>query len=172
MSQFAEANELVFHVDECDVVVGPIERDEAHRRETLHRSGVVFLERSDGRILIQHRSSRKSIFPDCYDTSAAFHVKFGESYLEAARRESREEMGVTAELKFLGKFIHHDPPEHQMVAVFLCRSDENVRLDSSESDRADFLSRQEIDRIINLGNVTPWLRDAWRLTRDRVTQSP
>src|SRR5256886_12319863 len=57
---------------------------------------MIFLARFDGRILLQHRSPNKTIFPGCWDSSSSFHVTFGESYEQAARRELKEEAGVSA----------------------------------------------------------------------------
>ena len=85
---------------------------------------MTFLIRSDGKILIQYRNKEKETYPDCYDASSSFHVTFGESYEEAARRELGEETGVDAPLEYLTKFTHHDPPENEIVAVFACYSDQ------------------------------------------------
>ncbi len=158
--------ELLYRVAADDTVEGSVERDRAHADAVLHRSGIVFLRRSDGGILLQHRSPSKRIFPDRYDCSAAFHVTFGESYEEAAVRELREEAGVSASVHWLGKFTHHDPPEHQIVAVFLCESDSPIAIDTSESTGFEFRTKPAIDKIVREGRVTPWLRDGWPLARD------
>lgn len=150
---------MLWQVDEHDVVLGSVGRRRAHVEGILHRSGMVFLVRSDERILIQHRSPGKRIFPDCYDASAAFHVRFGERYEEAASRELAEETGVSAQLSFLGKFIHHDSPEHQVVAVFTCSSDQPIHFDSTESIGAYFLNLNEVESMVRSGKVTPWLRE-------------
>ncbi|MDE1853981.1 MAG: NUDIX domain-containing protein [Thaumarchaeota archaeon] len=155
--------ELLCHVDEGDRMVGPVERAKAHREGYLHRSGLIFLKRSDGRILVQHRSSSKETFPGRVDGSAAFHVTYGETYESAARRELTEETGVTAHIEFVGKFMHNDPPEHEIVAVFTCESDDEITVDPSESDGFEFLSGEEIDAAVSAGRATPWLRDGWLL---------
>lgn len=160
--------ELLYRVGVDDTEEGSVDRDRAHAEGILHRSGVVFLTRSDGRILVQHRSPSKRIFPDCYDASAAFHVTYGESYGQAAVRELREETGVPAPVRFIGKFTHHDPPEWQVVAVFVALSDAPIRLDPSESIGSEFLDREAVAEVVRSKRVTPWLRDAWPLVRDRL----
>ncbi len=160
--------ELLYHVLEDDIVVGSVERDRAHAQGILHRSGVVFLARSDGYILLQHRSPRKSIFPDCFECSCAFHISFGESYEQAAARELVEEICVSVPLTYLGKFSHHDPPENQVVAVFSCSSDQSLKIDEREASEAHFYSPGEVDKIVASQRTTPWLRDGWKLARTMV----
>ncbi len=162
--------ELLYHVRGDDSVVGSVERDRAHARGILHRSGTVFLSRSDGKILLQNRSPGKAIFPDCSDSSCAFHVTFGESYEQAAARELLEELGVSAPLTYLGKFLHNDPPENQVVAVFSCSTDQALKIDESEASGAYFYTPEEVDRILASQRNTPWLRDGWKLARDRVSR--
>ena len=159
--------ELLIHVNADDEEIGSVERDRAHQIGALHRSGIVFLERPNGTILVQHRSPAKRIFPDLDDASAAFHVTFGESYAQAAHRELLEETGVSARLRFVDKFVHHDPPEHQVVAVFVCTSDSSIRIDPAESSGFRFVTEEELDRLVQGGRVTPWLRDGWPRARSR-----
>jgi isopentenyldiphosphate isomerase len=160
--------EQLYHVNELDEVIGSVDRDRAHSEEMLHRSGIVFLQRLDREILIQHRSPRKTIFPGCYDASAAFHIAFGETYAEAADRELEEETGISTELRYIGKFKHHDPPELQLVAVFIGASDRPVKIDRSEASDAVFCSKQEVERIVAFEKITPWFRDGWKIVRDLV----
>jgi len=155
-------SEQLYHVSEEDEVIGSVDRDYAHSEEILHRSGIVFLQRSNRDILIQRRSPRKTIFPNCYDASAAFHVTFGETYSEAAVRELREEIGISTQLRYVGKFKHHDPPEHQFVAIFIGASDLPVKIDHSEAEDAIFCSTGEVERIVACESITPWLRDGWK----------
>ena len=108
------------------------------------------------------------MFPSCYDASAAYHVTFGETYVEAGNRELKEETGISTELRYAGKFVHHDPPEHQFVAAFIGTSDNPLRIDLSEASDAVFRSKQEVERIVASEKITPWLRDGWKIVRDLV----
>ena len=163
--QAAVKMELLYHVREDDSVVGPVERKRAHSEGILHRAGMVFLKHSDGRVLVQRRSKTKDTFPDSYDSSCSFHVRFGETYDEAARRELAEETGIISPLTYLGKFVHFDPPENEMVAVFASESDEVVKIDPDESSVMEFWSKEDVDSIVDSKSASPWLRDAWKLFR-------
>lgn len=160
--------ELVYHVRQDDFIIGPVDRNRAHMETILHRAGIVFLVRSDGKVLLQHRSPFKQIFPNRFDSSCSYHVTFGESYEEAAVRELREETGISSPVVLLGKFSHHDEPENQIVAVFVCRSDAAVTIDRAEAIDARFYAKEEVDRIVASEKVTPWLRDGWLLARDKI----
>ena len=69
-------------------------------------AAVVFLFRvsSDGvlELLWQKRGAGVSRFPGYYDISAGGHVNLGESLVEAAVREAREEIGATISADDLG----------------------------------------------------------------------
>lgn len=160
--------ERLYHVRNDDSIVGSLDRDEAHTRGLLHRAGMVFIVRPDGKILLGRRSPSKDTFPDTYDCACAFHVTFGESYEEAAKRELLEETGIHAAPEYLDKFSFHDPPEHEMVAVFKCRSNEPIEIDQTESIGAGFYSANDVDRLISSEHVTPWLRIGWKLFREKI----
>ena len=160
--------ELLYHVTKDDSVLGPVERSKAHDNRLLHRSGIVFLVRSDGKILLQRRSPGKTPFPDCWDLSSSFHVRFGESYEQAARRELREETRISAHPAYLGKFSYHVPPENEIVAVFWCKSDETVRIDRSESSGASFHTPDEVKRIIASEMIAPWLARGWEMVSAKI----
>lgn len=81
-------------VDDDDVVVGAATKEEAHALGLKHRIVRVMLEDEDGNILLQKRSSTKSLYSGCWDNSASGHVDAGEDYEFAAYRELSEELGV------------------------------------------------------------------------------
>ncbi len=87
------------------------ERSMVHERGDYHRTSHVWVvrEKPDGShgVLLQKRSSRKDSFAGCYDISSAGHIPAGDGYLQSARRELKEELGITAseeELEFAGFF--------------------------------------------------------------------
>ena len=110
-------------------------KDEIHRDGDLHRAAHVWIIATDGRILLQRRSLRKENNPGLWDVSCAGHVSAGESAIDAAVRETQEELGLTivpAELEFVaslqeksvlndGKYIDNEIHE-----IFLVRRDVDV----------------------------------------------
>lgn len=87
-------DELLDVVNDEDAVTGQSMRSVVHQRGLLHRGVHVFLFNEKGEMLIQKRSADRSNSPSLLDCSVSEHVKAGESYLEAAVRGLKEEMGV------------------------------------------------------------------------------
>eukprot|EP01091_Cochliopodium_minus_P019669 TRINITY_DN8348_c0_g1_i1.p1 TRINITY_DN8348_c0_g1~~TRINITY_DN8348_c0_g1_i1.p1 ORF type:complete len:180 (-),score=44.81 TRINITY_DN8348_c0_g1_i1:155-694(-) len=69
-------------------------RKEVHTKGLIHRSVNVFLFNKKGELLIQKRSSNKTIAADHWDLSVAEHLQPNESYKEAVKRGIAEELGV------------------------------------------------------------------------------
>ena len=107
-----ESMELLDVLDEGGEPSGLVrERSMVHERGDYHRTSHVWVvrEKPDGshEVLLQKRSSRKDSFAGCYDISSAGHIPAGDGYLQSARRELKEELGITAseeELEFAGFF--------------------------------------------------------------------
>jgi isopentenyldiphosphate isomerase len=69
-------------------------KSEAHKNGWYHNTIHVWLFTSKGQILLQQRSHRKLIHPLLWDVSAAGHIDAGETFIEAALRETKEEIGL------------------------------------------------------------------------------
>lgn len=69
--------------------------DEAHERGVTHRSVHVWFLNSRNELLLQKRSANKKAYPNLWDISAAGHISAGQTSLEAAKRETEEELGLT-----------------------------------------------------------------------------
>ena len=73
------------------------EKYEAHRKGLLHKGVCVWIINSNDQILLQTRNSQV-MFPNMMDISFSGHVKAGETSLEAALREGKEELGIDLEI--------------------------------------------------------------------------
>lgn len=108
--------ELFDLVDENDRVIGFTDKTTAHANRQIHRVAAVLVFSESGELYVQtHKKSGGR-----YDHSVGGHVVKGESYVEAARREASEELGIVQPLTKLatvysssGSFLH-------MIGLFEC----------------------------------------------------
>jgi len=89
----------------------------------LHRSVYIAVETAAG-MLFQRRGHGKDTNPGSWDLACAGHVDPGETYLDAARRELGEELGlVGAAPRRVGKLVLELGTERELCTVFHLRHD-------------------------------------------------
>ncbi|MDD4820093.1 MAG: NUDIX domain-containing protein, partial [Flavobacteriales bacterium] len=71
----------------------------AHQNGLWHASAHIWIYNANGEVLLQKRSTTKDTFPGMWDISVAGHIDAGETPLEGALREMREEIGVVKDEK-------------------------------------------------------------------------
>lgn len=87
-------------VDENDNVLGIATRKECHSNPKLiHRGVHIFIFNSDEKLLLQKRSIKKDLYKGYWSSSAAGHVKSGETYEQTAKTELKEELGISTKLR-------------------------------------------------------------------------
>ena len=147
-------------------------RAEVHRDGDWHRTVHVWVRNRRGELLIQKRATGKDSNPGLWDISAAGHISTGEMSLEAALKETREELGLElaeADLQFLfavqqravdssGTFVDHEFQDVYMVTVdlplaaFIVQTEEVAELRYAspaelrrllESHKSQFVSHDE-----------------------------
>ena len=126
-------DELLDVVDEQDRVVGQAIRREVRRRRLLHRFSSVLCRDPAGRLYVHRRTDDKDVYPGMYDMTAGGVLAAGETYLEAARRELAEELGVAGpEPRFLFRHRYHGHENPSWSALFEVTWDGPVRPQTSE----------------------------------------
>jgi isopentenyl-diphosphate delta-isomerase len=155
-------------VDEHDEVVGASTIGECLRKGLLHRAVAVLVVRSSGKYLLQRRSKRDRWHPGLWTISSTGHVKEGEAYEAAAKRELREELGIVSNLHRVGKFLL--PPmrsqgltEWEWVTFYVARTDSAFTIDPVELDSAKEIDRGELATLLEGDSMTP---DAVILLKD------
>lgn len=117
------------------------ERNAVHRDGDLHGSVHIWLFR-DGRVLLQKRRDDKESFPSCYDAACTGHISAGETPIEAAIRETEEEIS----LKLRPEDLHflHDQMLHVHQGAFISNEfnrvylvDRSVSLDTLKFDEKE-----------------------------------
>jgi 8-oxo-dGTP pyrophosphatase MutT (NUDIX family) len=92
--------EMIYVVDDDNNVIGTVSQEEIYSKKLTHRILHVFvLHPKTGQVYFQKRSETKSYLPGFYCTSAGGHVRSGESFEDAARRELCEELGIRIPIK-------------------------------------------------------------------------
>jgi isopentenyl-diphosphate delta-isomerase len=142
-------------VDENDIVVDRQPGRECVNRGLLHRAILVFLINERGEVYLQKRARDVLLYPGYWSASVTGHVSSGETYLEAAKREVKEELGIECELRELGKFLTpkwkiEDMTEWEFITVF-----EGSQMDTSrmitlshETEEGRFLSPSDFRKRV------------------------
>ncbi|MDO5291465.1 MAG: NUDIX domain-containing protein [bacterium] len=126
----------------------------AHQDGDLHGTSHIWVARECNNngyeLLLQKRSATKDAYPGCYDVSSAGHLDIGETYLEAAIREAREELGLLVDeqdLEFVGmhdvymeeEFYHKPFRNHELSAIYLYKV--------TNSDQQFTLQKEEVEAV-------------------------
>ena len=136
-------------VDENDLVIGRDTRDNVHNNFQIHRGVHVFVINSKGEILLQKRSATKSDRPGYFDASVGAQVASGESYEEAAVRETNEELGfVPGNLVKICDYKSYSTRQRENRRLFTCIHDGPFNFDPVELESVQFLSSSEIQDMI------------------------
>ena len=103
-------------IDEHDNVIGATDKPTSHALRLPHRVAVVYVFNQHGELYIQvHKASGGKL-----DHSAGGHVRRGEGYAAAARREMKEELGLDQPLAYISKIYRSAGSYCHMFGVFEC----------------------------------------------------
>ena len=87
-------NQEIAVVSEHDNIIGSALPDIVYSRGLIHRFASVFILDDQNRLLLQKRASHKRRHGGLFSESVSAQVEFNESYLQAASRRIREELGL------------------------------------------------------------------------------
>ena len=132
-------DEVVTIVDHENRVIGQASRRRMRRENLIHRASYILVFNSRGQLFVQKRTLSKDLYPGYYDIAAGGVVLAGESYEESARRELREELGITAVLECLGDTFFSDRHNQVWGRVFRCRHDGPFVLQEAEVESGEFM---------------------------------
>ena len=135
--QPVQKDEYLDIVDDNDQVIGQKKRSEIYA-EKLSNFRVVngFVVNAIGEIWIPRRAANKRLFPGCLDMSVGGHVEAGESYAQAFKRETLEELNIEIE-KTPVRFLGHLTPRQDSVSAFMNVSE--IKMDETPNfNKKDF----------------------------------
>ncbi|MSU75994.1 NUDIX domain-containing protein [Patescibacteria group bacterium] len=143
------ANEDILDlVDENDNVIGHISRDDkSYGSYQNFRVVNAFVVNSAGKIWIPRRTETKRIFPGCLDMSVGGHVDSGETYEEAFKRETTEELNLNLDQvpwKEIGYLNPYQVGTSAFMKVYQIDSDEDPNYNKEDFSEAFWLTPNEI----------------------------
>ena len=132
-----------------------IDKADAHRSGAWHRCAHVWIV-SGSRVLLQRRAFAKENWPGKWDVSVAGHVGAAESAIDAAKREAREELGLTlSNLEHIGTLREQcvlnggTYIDNEIHEVFVVRQDIDLAmltLDPAEVAEVALVTLDDLDR--------------------------
>lgn len=156
-------------VDDDNRVIGKERHEKVYENKLSHRIAHIFVFNSKGQLLLQKRARTKHFCPGYLCTSAGGHVKSGESYESAAKRELFEELGIRdAGLERLHEFLHvTSNGTKKFLCLFGCVWDGKTRLKRREVESARFYDLGLIRKDIGKMKITPELQQllTWYIGR-------
>ena len=164
-----ESEELIL-VNDRDEAIGSMSKGDAHDGDgVLHRAFSLFLFDSEGRLLLQRRSAEKRLWPMYWSNSCCSHPRFGETMEVATSRRLAQELGISAQLEFVYKFMYQarfsrDGSENEFCSVYLGRCFDNPQVNGTEIAEWRFVSAAELEREFENSpeQFTPWFKMEWQ----------
>ena len=134
-------------INEQDEVIGQAARSVVHAQGLWHRGVHVFLFNSDGKILIQKRSTNRKQYASLWDCSVSEHVKAGEEYRDAAARGLEEELGISGlDLEPVATFrMAYGPGDNEISTLFHAVANlDDVHFDPEELQAVEYIGMDEL----------------------------
>jgi isopentenyldiphosphate isomerase len=149
-----DPDEIVAVVDDNDNIVGSATRKEVHEKGLLHREVFVYIINNSGSILLQLRKDNNK-----WDHTVGGHFPLSQSYLEAAIRETKEELGLEigkkdllliAKEKISNSF--DDKTNYRFGATYLVRKDisiSDLKIDYHEINEVKYFNLRQLQEMLN-----------------------
>ena len=106
-------------------------------------------------MLLQKRSATKKTHPNCWDISGAGHIRAGESVIDGAIRELKEELGIETEekdLQYIATIKSTKNPknmEFQYVYLLKCNKQiEDYIFEDNEVSEVKYVHFEELEKMV------------------------
>ncbi len=137
---------------------------DVHKKGLIHRAVIVILLSLDKKILLQKRALTMSAFPGLWDFSATGHVSAGETAVEAAKKETLEEIGLDFPLNSFEHLFEIDNNFVLNNGTYINNEFQDtflIRTDSSEDVLIKNIDKKEVldTKWVSLDDFVKWAND-------------
>lgn len=144
--------ELLDIVDRNDKIIEQDTIENKFNKGLITRNVAIFILDNKNKLLIVKRSPEKRSFPNRYDLAACGNVRAGENYEDAAKRETKEELGIEIDLVFLKKIFNEFKEKGNKIkyftGIFLGHFPREVKL-SEEVTELKRMSVEEVQKLLD-----------------------
>ena len=142
--------------DENNNPTGEIkEKTKAHEDGNFHRTAHIWIMNDKKELLLQKRSATKQSHPNCWDISGAGHIRAGETVIEGAIRELKEELGVEAkerDLQYISTIKSTKNPKNMEFGyVYLLKCNNQVKeyiFEDDEVSEVKYVDFEELEKMV------------------------
>ena len=160
-------------VDENDNVIGYENYHDAVAKGSIRRASVVFIFNEYEEILVQKRSEHISN-PLLLDKSCAGHVDEGEEYIDTAKRELKEELGIE-KCSLTEVVSSHKRNENFFDTVYttILPKETQFLIDPHEVHSVQWMSIKQLETLMETEptTFTSNFITLWTALRDRLIQT-
>ncbi len=140
-------------VEVVDIKNSPFARmnlTEVHRQSLRHRSVIVLIYDSNGKLYLQKRSTEKKHYPGRWDLSASGHVYSKESFEDAALRVLKTKLGIEhINIKELTELNASSETGYEFIKLFVLNKSNTVPAPNpNEVESGFFYSMNELEWLL------------------------
>ncbi len=156
-NRLPEGEEWLPLVDEEGRITGKAARSVVHNgSRLLHPVVHLHVISRQRAVLLQKRPMSKMIQPGKWDTAVGGHMAADETVETALKREAAEEIGLKEfSTRFIRKYKWKSTIENELVYMFITHDTRGVAVQSEEVEEIRFWTKNEIERSIGSGMLTP-----------------
>lgn len=142
------SGELLFSVDEYNNPIPPQPRALSHKTGIWHRTCHIWIINLHSEILCQQRSLLKDTNPGNWEAFFGGHLSPGQSYVESAITELREELGLTVSPSCLRLYTEHrDASGTEYQGIFILEWNGSIASLTLEKDEVEQVSWKATDEV-------------------------
>ena len=147
-----------------------ISKNEAHKIGKWHGSiHILIVNKDKTKTFLQRRSTQKKLYPNMWDIAVGGHISTGETALETAQRELKEELGLNLEDfdvkkvdRITEQLTNNGIISNEYVTIYLVCGDidiSQIKLQEEEVSEIKWCSKKELNELIKQQKILPHIRE-------------